>query len=112
MTNKEVRNCTPQMLQEIRTARGLSVKEFWGRLGYSPSRGYAYEAGRSQVPEHVRRLIYVEYELGIPTDPASDDGKKFAQLLLDNNLVQLLEYRERLSMGAGIISATLSELKI
>ena len=25
MTNKEVRNCTPQMLQEIRTARGLSV---------------------------------------------------------------------------------------
>lgn len=103
---------TPERLQAIRERSGLTARAFWARLGYSLDRGYAYEAGRGRIPEHVRRLVYIEYELGIPTDPNSDDGKEFSQMLRENNPAQLLELRKRLMMGAGIINATLSELKI
>ena len=112
MTNESITELTPEALQAIRTSRGLSVKDFWERRGYSLNRGYAYEAGRGRRPEHVRRLVHIEYELGIPTNPDSDDGKQFARILRENNPAQLLDIRKRIAMGAGIINAPLSELKI
>lgn len=110
MAKHEAVRLTGPDLQDMRQKRGMSVKDFWDRVGYSLNRGYAYEAERSQIPEHVRRLIYIEYVLGIPTNPDSDDGRQFAEILQQNNPVQLLEMRKRLAMGVGIINATLSEL--
>ena len=34
MTNESITELTPEALQAIRTSRGLSVQDFWERLGY------------------------------------------------------------------------------
>lgn len=59
---------SPQALRELRLQRQMSLKQFWGALGYSPSRGCAYETGKTKLPRHARRLVYLEYVAGVPTD--------------------------------------------
>ena len=54
-------------LRKLRESRGERLEDFWGAVGYSTSRGSAYETG-SPIPEHVRRLIFLHYVVGIPTD--------------------------------------------
>lgn len=106
MTIKNKPMTGPELLA-FRQSLNLSVKDFWKRLGYTPNRGWAYEAGRNRVPGHVHRLVYLEYVLGIPTDPGSEDSVKFAEILRDNNPARLLELRK----GLRILGATISELE-
>lgn len=71
------KNLTPETLLELRTAKGLSQKAFWGSIGYSTTRGCSYETGRTPIPEHVRRLVYLEHVLGVPTDIDSEEFHAF-----------------------------------
>lgn len=75
------KNLTPAALVELRTAKGLSQKAFWGAIGYSTTRGCSYETGRTPIPEHVRRLVYLEHVLGIPTDIDSEMFRTFEERL-------------------------------
>lgn len=71
------KNLTPAALIELRTAKGLSQKAFWGAIGYSTTCGCSYETGRTPIPEHVRRIVYLEYVLGIPTNIDSEEFRAF-----------------------------------
>lgn len=75
------KNLSPEALIELRTAKGLSQKSFWGAIGYSTTRGCSYETGRTPIPEHARRLVYIAHVLGVPTDIDSDEFKSFEQCI-------------------------------
>lgn len=73
------KNLSPSALLELRIAKGLSQKAFWGAIGYSTTRGCSYEIGRTPIPEHVRRLVYLQHVLGVPTDIDSEEFHAFEQ---------------------------------
>lgn len=75
------KNLSPAALLELRTAKGLSQKAFWGAIGYSTTRGCSYETGRTPIPEHVRRLVYLEHVLGVPTNIDSEEFQAFESRL-------------------------------
>lgn len=62
----------------LRSATGFGQRKFWGDLGVSPAAGCSYETGRSQMPIPVRRLIFLHYVIGIPTDINAEDAKSLS----------------------------------
>lgn len=58
---------TGPQLREIREAKALSQAAFWGAIGVKQPAGHGYENDR-EMPESVRRLVYLHYVVGIPTD--------------------------------------------
>lgn len=52
----------------MRTAMGLSAKEFWGVAGISKAQASGYENGTYNVSRPAQRMIYLHYVCGIPTD--------------------------------------------
>ena len=111
MSNKELFVYTAQTLQRMRLERGLSVEEFWGAMGYKTSRGYHYEAGKSKIPEHVRRLVHLHYVLGVPTDPDSAEQATFMKAIEEQQPIRLNNVVKKLERGIGLMTDTLSELK-
>lgn len=111
MQDKHAVVFTGEELRQMRLARGLSLKEFWGAVGYTLSRGCSYETSKTKIPEHVRRLVWLHYVLGVPTDPESAEARQYALELKEqhplrvNNAVKLVE------KGINIMRDTLSELK-
>lgn len=75
----------------MRNGQQLSLKDFWGKVGYTISRGSAYETGRTELPEHARRLIYLEYVAGIPTDIDSERFHQFETALKSISQVQKMQ---------------------
>lgn len=89
----------------------MSLRDFWGGVGYTLSRGHSYETGKTPVPEDVRRLVYLEYVLGVPTDPDSEEGRKFASELKEKHPIRLNNAVKLVEKGIGLMQDTLSELK-
>lgn len=87
---------TPEALTELRKAKGLSQRAFWHALGYSNTRGCSYEAGRTAIPEHVRRLVYLHHVLGIPTDIDSKEFRAFEQRMKADKPVDVAAARTAL----------------
>ena len=102
---------TGEDLRTLRMSMGMSLKDFWGAAGYSLSRGCAYETGKTDIPGHVRRLMYLQYVLGIPTDIDSQEFRDFEAALKSNNPVQLNNARKALESGIDFMHSALTELK-
>lgn len=68
-----------ETLRRLRNDHGLTMKEFWGAMGYNLSRGCAYENGKNKIPEHVNRLVHLHYIAGIPTDFRSSAFTRFIE---------------------------------
>lgn len=62
-------------VRAIRQGLRLSQKKFWGAVCVLGSRGCAYETGSTDLPAPVRRLVFLHYVLGIPTDISSTEGQ-------------------------------------
>lgn len=88
----------------MRMSREMSIKDFWAGIGYSLSRGHSYETGKTPIPESVRRLVYLQYILDVPTDPDSEEGQKFAEGLKEKHPI-------RLDNARRLMEDALSELK-
>lgn len=56
------------VVRQIRLERKMSLREFWPAVGVSYSAGSAYEHSRNEIPEPVRRVVFLHYVLGLPTD--------------------------------------------
>lgn len=87
---------TPEAVTELRKAKGLSQRAFWHALGYSNTRGCSYEAGRTAIPEHVRRLVYLHHVLGIPTNIDSKEFRAFEQRMKADKPVDVAAARTAL----------------
>lgn len=103
MKNTKRSALTGKSLREMRTDRGMLLKDFWGNIGYSVSRGHAYETGRSKIPEHVRRLVHLQYVLGIPTNPDSDEGNALTAALKQQHQIRLNNTVQLIEQGLGMI---------
>lgn len=62
---------TGPKLRLIREGLGLSQAAFWGAIGVKQPAGHGYETGR-EMPDSVRRLAYLHYVAGIPTNADPD----------------------------------------
>ncbi len=102
---------TGERLRQMRVERGLSLKEFWGGVGYTLSQGSSYETSKSKIPESARRLVYLQYVLGVPTDPESEEGAQFAARLKEQHPLQVNNAVRLVEKGIGLMQETLSELK-
>lgn len=98
------KNLTPSALLELRTAKGLSQKAFWGAIGYSTTRGCSYETGRTPIPEHVRRLVYLEHVLGVPTDIDSEEFQTFESRLKSENPMKVAAAAKQLKKALKELS--------
>lgn len=67
MTDPSPHEITGPKLREMRESMSLSQAAFWGAIGVKQPAGHAYEDGRD-MPAPVRRLAYLHYVAGIPTD--------------------------------------------
>lgn len=93
----------------MRHSQQLSLKDFWGSIGYSTSRGSAYETGRTELPEHARRLVYLEYVAGIPTDIDSERFQQF-ETALKSTKTSLVNVSQALESGIYAMKSTLMGL--
>lgn len=58
----------------------MKQAEFWRPVCVSGSRGCAYETGKTPIPAAIRRLLYLHYVLGIPTDISGREIKELAKV--------------------------------
>lgn len=68
-------------LRKLREKLGLTQPAFWSAVGVTVLRGARYENGFTKViPRDVRRLVFLHYIIGIPTNASPEDLLKFKQL--------------------------------
>lgn len=110
MQQQKRANFSPQALRQMRKEKQLSLKQFWGAVGYTSSRGCAYETDRTDLPEQARRLIYLEYVAGIPTDIDSERFAQFEAALKASNPTSLTHIRKALEGGIDAMKSTLERI--
>ena len=71
----------PEFLRKYRESRKESLKTFYGTIGSSISAGHSYEKGTTNIPEETKRLLFLHYGLGIPTDCQSEEFQLFVDAL-------------------------------
>lgn len=64
----------------IRENLGLRQSDFWGAVCISGARGCAYETGRTDIPKPIRRLLFLHYVLGVPTDISSREIRELGKV--------------------------------
>ncbi|AXF51470.1 transcriptional regulator [Erwinia phage Pavtok] len=97
-------------IRALRLSRNERLEDFWGAVGYSTSRGSAYETG-SPLPEHVRRLVYLHYVVGIPTNLQSADFRDLAHAIENGSARKVQEARTLLEQQQALLARSLNVLK-
>lgn len=110
MQQQKRANFSPQALRQMRKEQRMSLKQFWGAVGYTSSRGCAYETDRTELPEHARRLIYLEYVAGIPTDIDSERFAQFEAALKASNPTSLTHTRQALESSISAMQNALARI--
>lgn len=81
---------TPEFLEQYRVKElDLSLEKFWGAVGCSTTRGLRYETGKHEIPEVVKRLLFLHYGAGIPTDCESEEFHDFFEALRNGKTIAL-----------------------
>lgn len=101
--------------RQLRKGLDLGLREFWGNVAISYSAGSSYETGRNNIPEPVKRLLFLEYVLHIPTDMTASDAAEGFDL---DALEVRRKAREKLArvsalnkQAAGLLQQSLQEMK-
>lgn len=64
-------------VRRLRESLELSQAKFWEMVGVSPLRGHRYENGITHsIPRDVRRMVFLHYVIGIPTDASPESLRK------------------------------------
>lgn len=79
----------PEFLEAFRNERELSLERFWSEVGCSATRGLRYETRKTEMPEVVKRLVFLHYGVGIPTDCNSDEFQLFVDSLRNGKTLTL-----------------------
>lgn len=61
MTFKQISDVTPLAIRKFRQSTGMSQKDFWGAMDLSVGKGCRYETGVTALPNHIRRLVFLQY---------------------------------------------------
>lgn len=67
-------------VKQLRTQLNLTQRKFWEAVCVPNTRGCAYETGRTPIPAEVKRLLYLQYVIGLPTDITSKEIKELAAI--------------------------------
>lgn len=67
-------------VRELRSQLKLTQRKFWEAVCVPNSRGCAYETGRTPIPAEVKRLLYLQYVIGLPTDITSKEIQELAAI--------------------------------
>lgn len=110
MEIKKVSEISGERLRVLRTARGERLEDFWGAVGYSTSRGHAYETGATSLPEHVRRLVFLHYVVGIPTNLEGAEFNDLVQAIEAGSIGKIRQASTLLEQGQQLLNETLSVL--
>lgn len=94
-------------VRSFRQSLGLSLKDFWGAVGCSASNGFAYETGRSSIRETVKRLVFMQYGAGIPTNPESDEFVSFVKQMSLADNARIVKARQLIEKGVEVLTSSL-----
>lgn len=68
-------------VKALRESLKLTQSEFWEPVCVRKGRGCVYETGRTApIPAEVRRLVFLHYVVGVPTDLTSKELAELAEL--------------------------------
>lgn len=79
---------TPAFVKELRESMNMTLAEFWGAIGCRDTRGFRYEASQSKMQEDVKRLLFLHYGVGIPTDCQSPKFHQFVEFIRTKGTLQ------------------------
>lgn len=77
----------PQFIKTLRENMGLSLDKFWSAVGCIPSSGFRYEEAKVKMPEAVKRLLFLHYGIGIPTDFESERFRHFIESMRTKSMI-------------------------
>lgn len=83
MKIKKESDFSAESVRALRESLGMSQRVFWGAVCVSIARGCAYEIGRNEIPATVKRLLWLHYCVGIPTDTAMPTSNQDARKALE-----------------------------
>lgn len=112
MTTSRLMEITPETLRKYRESKGLSLTDFWGAMGYTMSRGHAYETGRTAIPEHAIRLFTLHYLAGVPTDVKAPEFKIFLRQFTESDVRILLSGSQKIENAIELLHNAMDELKV
>ncbi len=64
-----------ETVKRLRTSLDMRLIDFWPPVCITASRGCAYEKGKTEIPETVKRLVFLHYVVGIQTDLSAEELK-------------------------------------
>jgi hypothetical protein len=94
----------PEFLIQFRKSRKESQTTFWAALGVPVTTGCSYEIGRSQIPTETKRLLFLHYGLGIPTDCQSEEFQRFVELLTNGKTLAISKVIGLLSQANTLLA--------
>lgn len=78
-TEKDI---TGPVSKAMRDQLKMSQLKFWGAVCVPLSTGCAYETGKTaEIPKPVRRLLYLQYVAGVPTDATASELKTLGKAI-------------------------------
>lgn len=99
MTIKTERDVKASTVRVLREESKLSQTKFWGAIGISLARGNRYETGKAAtIPGDVKRLVFLHYVIGIPTNATPDELHDLMQ-----SAAPAREYRHNAKLAVGHI---------
>lgn len=67
-------------VKQLRAELKLTQRKFWEAVCVPHTRGCSYETARTPIPAEIRRLLYLQYVVGLPTDITSKEIKELAAI--------------------------------
>lgn len=99
-------------IRACREELGLTIAQFWQTIGYTRSSGHCYETEKVALPEHARRLFFLHYVLGIPTDPSSAEYREFdfTTAVRKGGAVNTRKAKQAIERGIALLKQGVNEL--
>lgn len=95
---------TPGAVKALREHLRLTQGKFWPPVCVPKMRGCHYETKRTPIPVEIRRLIYLHYVVGIPTDIKASDINDIAETAKSVRIAQReIEKAEAMVGKAGTL---------
>lgn len=70
----------PLAVQRLRNSLNLTQAIFWQAVGVTLQQGHRYENGLTKdIPRLVRRMVFLHYVIGIPTDADPAELRRMLQ---------------------------------
>lgn len=93
--------------KELRESMKANLKDFWGAICVTKPSARAYEGGRVAMPAYIKRLFFLHYCLGFPTDITTEEFDATCGVAFVSNFERTRDLERGLIAARDVINETL-----